>query len=90
DGSVTSLGDDGKLTTTFPDGTKQEIDPATGQAVSTAPDGTVTTENLGNLGGLNGRNDIGDLGDLGNINADLPTESPGDLGDRETINDLGD
>ncbi|WYB29470.1 AAWKG family protein [Streptomyces sp. SM1P] len=77
DGSVTSLGDDGKLTTTFPDGTKQEIDPATGQAVSTAPDGTVTTENLGNLGGLNGRNDIGDLGDLGNINADLPTESPG-------------
>ncbi|MFF3035861.1 AAWKG family protein [Streptomyces rubiginosohelvolus] len=87
DGSVTSLGDDGKLTTTFPDGTKQEIDPATGQATSTAPDGTVTTENLGNLGGLNGRNDIGDLGDPGNINADLPTESPGDL---ETINDLGD
>ncbi|MFJ3939693.1 AAWKG family protein [Streptomyces parvus] len=90
DGSVTSLGDDGKLTTTFPDGTKQEIDPATGQAVSTAPDGTVTTENLGNLGGLNGRNDIGDLRDLSNINADLPTESPGDLGDRQTINDLGD
>ncbi|OSC76678.1 hypothetical protein B5180_00860 [Streptomyces sp. BF-3] len=90
DGSVTSLGDDGKLTTTFPDGTKQEIDPATGQAVSTAPDGTVTTENLGNLGGLNGRNDIGDLRDPNNINADLPTESPGDLGDRETINDLGD
>ncbi|MFI7891880.1 AAWKG family protein [Streptomyces sp. CACIS-1.16CA] len=89
DGSVTSLGDDGKLTTTFPDGTKQEIDPATGQAVSTAPDGTVTTENLGNLGGLNGRNDIGDLRDPNNINADLPTESPGDLGDRETINDLG-
>ncbi|MFD3649775.1 AAWKG family protein [Streptomyces cyaneofuscatus] len=99
DGSVTSLGDDGKLTTTFPDGTKQEIDPATGQATSTAPDGTVTTENLGSLGGLNGRNgigDLGDLGDLGNINADLPTESRGDLGDlgdlgdRETINDLGD
>ncbi|MFJ2109149.1 AAWKG family protein [Streptomyces microflavus] len=93
DGSVTSLGDDGKLTTTFPDGTTQVVDPKTGQATSTAPDGTVTTENLGSLGGLNGRNDIGDLGDLGNINADLPTESPGDLGDlgdRETINDLGD
>ncbi|MFD3738082.1 AAWKG family protein [Streptomyces sp. NPDC058629] len=96
DGSVTSLGEDGKLTTTFPDGTKQEIDPATGQAVSTAPDGTVTTENLGSLGGLNGRNDLGNLGglgDLGNINADLPTESPGaigDPGDREIINDLGD
>ncbi|MFF7009349.1 AAWKG family protein [Streptomyces fimicarius] len=93
DGSVTSLGDDGKLTTTFPDGTKQEIDPATGQVTSTAPDGSVTTENLGSLEGLNNRNGIGDLGDLGNINADLPTESPGDLGDlgdRETVNDLGD
>ncbi|XMN05879.1 AAWKG family protein [Streptomyces griseobrunneus] len=93
DGSVTSLGDDGKLTTTFPDGTTQVVDPKTGQATSTAPDGTVTTENLGSLGDLNGRNgsgDLGDLGDLGNINADLPTESPGDLGDRETINDLGD
>ncbi|MFE7336690.1 AAWKG family protein [Streptomyces griseus] len=90
DGSVTSLGDDGKLTTTYPDGTKQEIDPATGQVTSTAPDGSVTTENLGSLEGLNNRNGIGDLGDLGNINADLPTESPGDLGDRETVNDLGD
>ncbi|MFD8903540.1 AAWKG family protein [Streptomyces sp. NPDC059586] len=99
DGSVTSLGDDGKLTTTFPDGTKQEIDPATGQATSTAPDGTVTTENLGNLGGLNGRNNIPDLSDLGNINADLPTESRGDRdsigdlngpGDRETVDNLGD
>ncbi len=96
DGSVTSLGDDGKLTTTFPDGTTQVVDPKTGQATSTAPDGTVTTEDLGNLGDLNGRNGNGDLGDLGNlrdpgnVNADLPTESPGDLGDRETINDLGD
>ncbi|WP_435296750.1 AAWKG family protein [Streptomyces sp. YPW6] len=87
DGSVTSLGDDGKLTTTFPDGTTQVVDPKTGQATSTDPDGTVTTENLGSLEGLNDRNGIGDLGD---INADLPTESPGDLGDRETINDLGD
>lgn len=50
DGSVTSLGDDGKLTTTFPDGTTQVVDPKTGQATSTAPDGTVTTENLGSLG----------------------------------------
>ncbi|MGW7096308.1 AAWKG family protein [Streptomyces sp. NPDC054874] len=99
DGSVTSLGDDGKLTTTFPDGTTQVVDPRSGQATSTAPDGTVTTENLGSLGGLNdpdgtgGPGDLGslrDLGDLGDINADLPTESPGDLGDRETVNDLGD
>ncbi|MEI7031666.1 AAWKG family protein [Streptomyces pratensis] len=105
DGSVTSLGDDGKLTTTFPDGTTQVVDPATGQAVSTAPDGTTTTQNLGSLGGLNDRGgagglgdlgsirdlgDIRDLGNLGDINADLPTESPGDFGDRETVNDLGD
>ncbi|MFB8140313.1 AAWKG family protein [Streptomyces parvus] len=99
DGSVTSLGDDGKLTTTFPDGTTQVVDPKTGQATSTAPDGTVTTENLGNLGDLNGRNgtgdlgdlgDLRDLGDLGNINADLPTESPGDLGDLGDLGDVGD
>nr|WP_256096011.1 AAWKG family protein [Streptomyces sp. EN23] len=99
DGSVTSLGDDGTLTTTFPDGTTQVVDPKTGQATSTAPDGTVTTENLGNLGDLNGRNvnggpgdlgGLGDLRDLGNINADLPTESPGGLGERESIGDLGD
>ncbi|MEE1775003.1 hypothetical protein PUR25_02810, partial [Streptomyces sp. JV181] len=62
---VTSLGDDGKLTTTFPDGTKQVVDPATGQAVTTDPDGTVTTENLGSLGDLNtGNNGLGNLDGL--------------------------
>ncbi|MFC9291457.1 AAWKG family protein, partial [Streptomyces sp. NPDC057052] len=40
DGSTTSLGEDGKLTTTFPDGTVQKVDPATGQTVTTKPDGT--------------------------------------------------
>uniref|UniRef100_UPI000379C2CD AAWKG family protein n=1 Tax=Streptomyces canus TaxID=58343 RepID=UPI000379C2CD len=54
DGSVTSLGDDGKLTTTFPDGSTQTVDPATGQAVTTGPDGKSVTSNLGNLGNLNG------------------------------------
>ncbi|MFH8871964.1 AAWKG family protein [Streptomyces griseus] len=96
DGSVTSLGDDSRLTTTFPDGTTQVVDPGSGQVTSTAPDGTVTTENLGSLGNLNERDGtggpggLGDLRDLGSINADLPTESPGDLGDRETVDDLGD
>ncbi|MGW7368724.1 AAWKG family protein [Streptomyces sp. NPDC054841] len=80
DGSVTSLGDDGKLTTTFPDGTIQTADPANGQAITTDPDGTTTTENLGNLGNLNGQNGLGDLGDLGDINSGLTTESIGDLG----------
>ncbi|NUK25368.1 AAWKG family protein [Streptomyces lunaelactis] len=84
DGSVTSLGDDGKLTTTFPDGTTQTVDPATGQAITTNPDGTTTTENLGGLGNLNGQNRLGDLnglGDLGDINSDITTETIGDLGD---------
>ncbi|MFG3544077.1 AAWKG family protein [Streptomyces clavifer] len=84
DGSVTSLGDDGKLTTTFPDGTTQVVDPTTGQAVTTDPDGTVTTENLGNLGGLNTGN--GGLGDLGDLNSQLPTDSIGDLGNLGDLN----
>ncbi|MEV1019290.1 AAWKG family protein [Streptomyces sp. NPDC050264] len=88
DGSVTSLGDDGRLTTTFPDGTVQHVDPATGQATTTDPDGTTTTQNLGSLGDLNsgGQNSLGDLGDLGDINSDLTTESPGDL---NNLGDLG-
>ncbi|MDX2746769.1 AAWKG family protein [Streptomyces sp. NRRL_B-2557] len=80
DGSVTSLGDDGKLTTTFPDGTKQVVDPATGQAVTTDPDGTVTTENLGNLGDLNtGNGGLGDLGDLSSLDG-LETPTGGQTG----------
>ncbi|GAB2940632.1 AAWKG family protein [Streptomyces heilongjiangensis] len=86
DGSVTSLGDDGKLTTTFPDGTVQTVDPATGQTVTTDPDGTTTTENLGSLGDLNGQNGSGNLGDLNDINSDLPTESTGDLGNLGDLN----
>ncbi|QNE78962.1 hypothetical protein F0344_34175 [Streptomyces finlayi] len=83
DGSVTSLGDDGKLTTTFPDGTRQVVDPVSGQAVTTDPDGTTTTENLGSLNGPGG---LGDLGDLGAINADLPTTSVDDLGGLGDLN----
>ncbi|MFJ8823026.1 AAWKG family protein [Streptomyces sp. NPDC102467] len=93
DGSVTSLGDDGKLTTTFPDGTVQHVDPATGQATSTDPDGTTTTQNLGSLGDLNSQgnnNSLGDPGDLGDINSHLTTESPGDLNGLNNLNDLGD
>ncbi|MGV9966377.1 AAWKG family protein [Streptomyces olivaceus] len=76
DGSVTSLGDDGNLKTTFPDGTTQSIDPSTGQAVTTNPDGTTTTTDLGSLGGLNGQGNQGGLDSLG----DLQTQSNGDLG----------
>ncbi|MFI6934851.1 AAWKG family protein [Streptomyces sp. NPDC050287] len=89
DGSVTSLGGDGKLTTSFPDGTTQTVDPTTGRATTTNPDGTTTTDNLGDLGNLNGQNGqngFGDLGDLGDINSDLPTQSTGDLGDFGNLN----
>ncbi|MEU1040535.1 AAWKG family protein [Streptomyces sp. NPDC005907] len=87
DGSVTSLGGDGKLTTTFPDGTTQTVDPSTGQAATTDPDGSTTTENLGSPGGLNSQNnlngldDLNGLGDLGDINSGVTTETIGDLGD---------
>lgn len=79
DGSVTSLGNDGKLTTTFPDGTKQTVDPATGQSVTTDPDGSTHSENLGNLGNLNSQNHTGGLGDLGDLGG-INTQSSGGFG----------
>ncbi|MGW5987659.1 AAWKG family protein, partial [Streptomyces anulatus] len=69
DGSVTSLDRNGNLTTTFPDGSQQVVDPRTGETVTTNPDGSTSTSNLGNLGdlgGLNGANGgLDGLGDLG-------------------------
>jgi hypothetical protein len=66
DGSVTALDRDGNLTTTYPDGTKQVVDPRTGQAITTNPDGSSTTTDLGSLEGLNNLNNpVGGLGDLG-------------------------
>ncbi|MFJ2027428.1 AAWKG family protein [Streptomyces sp. NPDC087897] len=71
DGSVTSLDRDGNLTTTFPDGTRQVVDPRTGQAVTTRPDGSSTTTDLGSLDGLNnldnGSGGLGDLDRLGDL-----------------------
>ncbi|MFD6027982.1 AAWKG family protein [Streptomyces griseoluteus] len=83
DGSVTSLGKDGKLTTTFPDGTKQTVDPATGQSVTTDPDGSTHTEDLGSLNGLNSHGGNGGLSDLGPL-GDINTQSLGDLGGFDT------
>ncbi|MGV9573993.1 hypothetical protein ACWDRX_33300 [Streptomyces nigra] len=82
DGSVTSLGDDGRLTTTFPDGSVQTVDPSTGQVSTTDPDGTTTTQDLGSLGDLNGNANA----DLGDIDSDLPTQSETDLGDLGNLN----
>ncbi|MFJ8929745.1 AAWKG family protein [Streptomyces sp. NPDC102364] len=78
DGSRTTLGDDGKLTTTFPDGTTQTVDPGTGQSLTTNPDGSTHTDNLGSLQGLNNgaNNDAANNAlneQLGNSTLDTPT-----------------
>ena len=76
DGSTTSL-KGGQLTTEWPDGTTQSIDPDTGEATTKDPEGRTTTANLGSLNGGHGN---GGLGDLGN-NLDQPlTESVSNLG----------
>lgn len=45
-GGSTQLNGDGTLTTTFPDGSTQTIDPATGQVTTTSPDGTTSLSQL--------------------------------------------
>ncbi|WP_329041250.1 AAWKG family protein [Streptomyces sp. NBC_00178] len=67
DGSVTSL-DDGRLSTTFPDGSKQVIDPDTGIATVTDPQGrteTVDLHDLNTRGGNSTSDFLDDLRDLG-------------------------
>ncbi|MEV5160351.1 AAWKG family protein [Streptomyces sp. NPDC053728] len=78
DGSTTAL-DNGQLTTTFPDGSKQVIDPDTGIATVTDPQGRTETVDLHDLnqGGRNGSSSVldrlgsidgsGGLGDLGGL-----------------------
>ncbi|MFE9687419.1 AAWKG family protein [Streptomyces sp. NPDC006285] len=69
DGSFTSL-DNGQLTTTFPDGSKQVIDPDTGIATVTDPQGRTETVDLHDLNSSldNDRSDLLDgLGDLNGI-----------------------
>ncbi|MFJ3234158.1 AAWKG family protein [Streptomyces sp. NPDC086787] len=70
DGSTTFL-DHGKLTTKFPDGSTQVIDPDTGVVTSTDPQGHTRTVDLHDLNSPNirgGSGNLGDLGDLGNLN----------------------
>ncbi|MET7481897.1 AAWKG family protein [Streptomyces sp. NPDC005538] len=45
-GSSTQLNGDGSLTTTFPDGSTQTIDPSTGLVTTTNPDGTTSVSQL--------------------------------------------
>ncbi|MFF0463895.1 AAWKG family protein [Streptomyces mexicanus] len=86
DGSVTRL-ENGRLTTRFPDGSKQVVDPDTGIATMTDPAGRTTTTDLGSLQGLNdnARSDSdlhgsGAPGDLGDLRDRVVTQSLGDLG----------
>ncbi|WP_405387946.1 AAWKG family protein [Streptomyces sp. NBC_01102] len=66
DGSTTFL-DDGKLTTTFPDGSKQVIDPETGITTVTDPQGKTETIDLKGLNTSVGTGGSGGLGDLGSL-----------------------
>ncbi|MFJ8885634.1 AAWKG family protein [Streptomyces sp. NPDC102402] len=85
DGSTTAL-DNGQLTTTFPDGSKQVIDPDTGIATVTDPRGrtdTVDLHDLNQAGRDGGSSGLGGLGDLGGLNGS------GGLGDLGSLNGAG-
>ncbi|MGY5002487.1 AAWKG family protein, partial [Streptomyces griseus] len=89
DGSVSSL-DNGRFLNSFPDGSSHSIDPDTGIATVTDPQGrteTVALDELNSAGGNSGGNDsrpdfLDDLRDLGQ-NRDL-----GNLGDLNGNQDL--
>ncbi|MER6181918.1 AAWKG family protein [Streptomyces sp. NPDC001652] len=74
DGSKTSL-DNGMLTTEFPDGSKQVIDPDTGVATVTDPQGNTERVDLHDLNSQDGGDDSDILGGLGDL------ESIGGLND---------
>ncbi|MFJ3279257.1 AAWKG family protein [Streptomyces halstedii] len=80
DGSHTVL-ENGKPTTTFPDGSKQVIDPDTGIATVTDPQGNTRQVDLGSL---NSPRDTGSLDTIGSRLGDLPSldglSSPGSAG----------
>ncbi|MFC8592144.1 AAWKG family protein [Streptomyces atroolivaceus] len=67
DGSTTFL-DEGRLNTTFPDGSTQIIDPDTGVATITDPQGRTETVDLKDLNTSVGLDSPGTIGDLGGLN----------------------
>ncbi|MDQ1040437.1 phage baseplate assembly protein gpV [Streptomyces sp. V3I8] len=90
DGSFTTL-DNGQLTTTFPDGSTQVIDPDTGIATVTDPQGNTETVDLHDLNSSanNDRSDILDgLGDLNGI-GDLDTTGGGTTSRDVPLSELG-
>ncbi|MFJ7071684.1 AAWKG family protein [Streptomyces sp. NPDC098781] len=89
DGSVTRL-DNGQLTTEFPDGSTQVIDPDTGIATVTDPQGRTETVDLHDLNSsgnadisntLDGLGDLESIGDLGGGGGDGTTSQDLSLGD---------
>ncbi|MEU0147691.1 AAWKG family protein [Streptomyces sp. NPDC006288] len=91
DGSVTGL-DNGRLTTTFPDGSTQVIDPDTGIATVTDPQGRTETIDLHDLNSPNTRDssDILDgLRDLDGLNGSGSRNESAGLGGLDGLGDLG-
>ncbi|MFE4690586.1 AAWKG family protein [Streptomyces sp. NPDC056749] len=91
DGSTTAL-DNGMLTNTFPDGSKQVIDPDTGIATVTDPQGRTETVNLHDLNTAGGRDSssiLDGLGDLGGLNGSSGSNGLGGLGGSSGLGDLG-
>ncbi|WP_405666337.1 AAWKG family protein [Streptomyces sp. NBC_01166] len=88
DGSTTAL-DNGQLANTFPDGSKQIIDPDTGIATVTDAQGRTETVNLHDLnpaGGTDSSRILDGLGDPGGLNG---SSGLGDLGGSSGLGDLG-
>ncbi|MFF7340063.1 AAWKG family protein [Streptomyces sp. NPDC008163] len=93
-GGNTQLNDDGTLTTKFPDGSTQIIDPRTGLVTSTSPDGVTSTSQL-NPGTslLNPDGSTTTLNDDGTLTTTFPDGSSQTLDPRtgqvETLNPDG-
>jgi hypothetical protein len=68
------------LTTEFPDGSRQVINPDTGAVTSIDPQGHTTTTDLGSLAGLNDTGGHGGLDDLGGPEQRSADLSLGDVG----------
>ncbi|MEV2246496.1 AAWKG family protein [Streptomyces sp. NPDC049970] len=94
DGSVTGL-DNGRLTTTFPDGSTQVIDPDTGIATVTDPQGRTETIDLHDLNSPNTRTSsdvldgLRDLDDLDGLNGSGSRNESVGLGGLDGLGDLG-
>ncbi|MFF0304475.1 AAWKG family protein [Streptomyces sp. NPDC004562] len=86
DGSRTSL-DNGMLTTEFPDGSKQVVDPDTGIATVTDPQGNTERIDLHDLNTSGGRDTSDLLDGLGGL-GDLESGGLGDTGGGTSVQDL--